>query len=123
MELDVLTLRRRNYIEVFLQNLARLEREDFPSHNRDLVARLRISSPARALGIHDEVAKPGYLDLLPFFQRALDDLERGLDDIGGIFFRETDLLIDTSDDVCFCHFRPLPFPIPAPQDLSWAPKT
>ena len=81
-----LTLGGRDVIEVLLQDLAGLERQNLPPDDSDLIAGLGISAPSRALAVHDEVAESGYLNFLSFFQTALDDLECGLDYVGRVLF-------------------------------------
>jgi len=90
-------------VEVLLKNLARLKGKDFPPHDDDLFACLGIAPFPRTLAVHNKVAEAGYLNLLPSFQAAFDDLKGSLYHIGGFLLGKPHLLIDTGNDICLCH--------------------
>src|SRR5689334_10659730 len=100
-------------VEALLENLAGFEREDLAPGDDDLIAGLRIAPFARPLGVDDKIAETGDFDLLAFFEAALDDLERGLDDVGRVLFREAHLLVDAGDDFSFGHVPISPSGSPA----------
>src|SRR5262249_7010301 len=93
-------------IEDVFEDLAGLEGQDAAGGGEDRYRALRIAGPAIPLVAHDEVAEAGDLDLLAALERLLDDVEHGLDDLGGFLLGEAaNLLVDRFDDVGLGHSR------------------
>src|SRR3990170_392280 len=82
---SVLSRRRRLLVHDGVELLARLELEDLPRRDGDLVARLRVSPLAGALGADLERTESDELDLLALLQRVLDELHGGLHGLHGLF--------------------------------------
>src|SRR2546428_11431818 len=71
-------------VELTLQDLRRLERQNAALGDGDLGARLRVATDSLLLVTHHEVSETGDLDLVAVRQRLLHRLEDALDQLRGL---------------------------------------
>src|SRR4030095_6851605 len=95
------TIASRLRVHALLKHGAGLEAEHAPPADHDGLTRLRVASLARALFVHDEIAKARYLHLLAALELMLDQFEDRIHHLARFFLREADLLMNPFDDVRF----------------------
>jgi hypothetical protein len=90
-------------IDGVFQNLARFEGKDSTSFDSYGFARLGITPSSVGLPFDDKIAEPCDLDLFAILQGFLQDAENGFDHFSGFLLGESNLLVNSFNDVGFGH--------------------
>lgn len=87
----------RCLIQPVSKNAGGLEDNDFPFSQSKLFGGLRVSSSPCRFFFHSEFTKTADQDVFAVFERLLNNLEKTFNDITGLAFAESDLIIHPGD--------------------------